>query len=143
MSIPESTTSQSAPFEFGTEDNTLFKDLGSKMLFVGMFFSVIGLLTTVLGVLTVLSKEVTPGIVSLLISGILYVAIGIWTRSAGAEFAAIASTHGADRTHLFGALHNLKKFYTLMYWLAIIATAFFLVTLVYSLFMSGPVQPVA
>lgn len=130
--------------EFGPDENALFADLSSKMHFVGMFFTVVGLLAIVVGVITLLSRDTSPGLLALMFTGVLHIAVGVWTRGAGREFRAIVETRGADRTHLFGALQNLRKFYALMYWMAVASIGMLLVSLIFAILSNGSaVRPVA
>ena len=67
-------------YEFDKDQNALMGDLGSKMQFVGMFSIVIGALVLMGGVLAANAESFNPGG---FIAGLLYIALGAWTRSAG------------------------------------------------------------
>ena len=65
----------------------------------------------------------------------MYLLIGIWTRSAAASFQLIVDTTDRDISHLMDALEALRKFYTLLYLLIMIAVIAFLVGLGMQLFL--------
>jgi hypothetical protein len=133
-----------APYEFEPAQNRLFEDLGGRMKFVGLFFKVIGALAVVVGAITATSRETDAGIVALVVLGVVHLALGFWTRRAGAEFLAVARTRDADMGHLLHALGHLKKAYTLIYWWALLAMGLLLVSLVASIVLrEGAVVPVA
>ncbi len=133
----QSTTGQ---YEFGADQNAIMGDLGSKMQFVGMFTIVIGTLGLIGGVLA-LNTDATrsPGI---FIMSLLYIAIGAWTRSAGAGFRQIVATRGADITHLMDALSNVRRVYSLFYWICIIAIALLVISMLIMVFWSAGPEPV-
>lgn len=121
-------------YEFDREQNALLGDLGSKMQFVGMFAIVIGSLVLVGGVLAANSEAFNPGA---FISGLLYIAIGAWTRSAGASFRDVVTTKGADITHLIEALGDVRRVYTLFYWICIFAIALLVISLLVMLYWTS------
>lgn len=126
--FPTSTDEDSRPqYEFDRTQNALIGDLGSKMRFVGMFSIVIGILVLLGGVLAANPEAFNPGG---LISGLLYIAIGAWTRSAGAAFHEVVATKGADITHLMNALTDVRRIYTLVYWICILAIALLVLSLI-------------
>src|SRR5262249_53116037 len=114
----------SPQYEFSTEENALFASLAHKMRWVGLFFTVVGvlsLLVTALLVAAIYRNQLPAGWVSQLppeaqshlrdlppnsrlwgfalnagLSGLIYLLIGLWTRSAAASFLRIATTQGRD-----------------------------------------------
>jgi hypothetical protein len=53
--------------------------------------------------------------ISSAVNGLLYVLIGMWTRSAGRSFQQVVDTTGSDIQHLMNALAELNKMYALIY----------------------------
>lgn len=125
---PESPAGQ---YEFDRGQNALLGDLGSKMQFVGLFAIVIGSLVIVGSILTANARPFNLGP---LISGILYIALGAWTRSAGTSFREVVTTKGADITHLMDALGDVRRVYTLFYWICLFAIAFLVLSLLIVLY---------
>jgi len=64
-----------------------------------------------------------------LVNGLIYLLIGVWTRSAAGSFQKIVDTQGHDIGHLMDALGALNRMYTLISTLIIIGLLLFLVTL--------------
>jgi hypothetical protein len=60
------------------------------------------------------------------INGLLYLLLGVWTRSAGGSFKQIVRTRGSDISHLMEALSSLNKMYSLIYALIVIGVLLFL-----------------
>jgi len=59
-----------------------------------------------------------------IIQGIVQIIIGFWTNKAASAFKQIVTTQGNDIENLMGALGELRKLYTLQYWLYIVALIF-------------------
>jgi hypothetical protein len=53
--------------------------------------------------------------ISSAVNGLLYLLIGMWTRSAGRSFQQVVDTTGSDIRHLMDALAELNKMYALIY----------------------------
>jgi hypothetical protein len=103
------------PYEFTAEQNAIVAALGTKMQFVGLVVLALG----VVAVLTGFSRskyDARP-----ILAGVLYALIGFWTSRAGSQFRSIADTRGHDVSHLMAALVDLRKLYTLQYWVCLIA----------------------
>jgi hypothetical protein len=83
------------------------------MFFVGLFAVVIGVLTLTLGILR---ADAGTGL-----AGVLYLVIGGWTARAGGAFRSVAVTTGHDISSLMAALDDLRKVFTLQYWLCLVA----------------------
>src|SRR5262249_43319151 len=62
------------------------------------------------------------------VNGLLYLLIGVWTRSAGGSFKQVVETQGGDIRHLMDALSSLNKMYSLVYTLILLALLLFLAT---------------
>jgi hypothetical protein len=54
------------------------------------------------------------------VTGLFYLLLGVWTRSAGASFQMIVDTQGSDIQHLMDGLGSLHQMYTLLYTLLVI-----------------------
>jgi hypothetical protein len=63
------------------------------------------------------------------VNGLLYLLIGVWTRSSASSFQMIVDTKGHDISHLMNALHSLNKMYTLIYTIIMIGVLLLLITL--------------
>jgi ABC-type bacteriocin/lantibiotic exporter with double-glycine peptidase domain len=89
------------------------------MRFVAYFTIGLGVLIAIGGLFTVLR-----GGISNIITGVVQIIIGVWTNKAASSFKLIANTQGNDIENLMGALGELRKLYTLQYWLLIITLIF-------------------
>jgi hypothetical protein len=110
---PQADPAEGDTFEFSPEQNLLFAALGSRMQFVGFF-------TLGLGVVAVL-MDLGRKNGGLILAGVLYGLIGLWTARAGSQFRSVAWTRAHDISHLMAAVRDLKKMYTLQYWICLIA----------------------
>lgn len=119
---------ESREYEFSSSQNELIKNLADKMRFVAAFLIAVGALGVIGGLLTL-----ARGGLSNIISAVVYILIGVWTNNASSAFRRIVETSGSDIENLMGALGELRKLYTLQYWLLIIAFIFIAVALVFSL----------
>ena len=54
------------------------------------------------------------------VNGLIYLLIGVWTRSAAGNFRKIVDTQGHDISHLMDALGALNRMFTLIYTLIVI-----------------------
>lgn len=117
-------------YEFSGSQNELIADLAKKMNFVGILLIAGAILSIISGVV-VLIAAFSRGIFDLssIIQGVLFLLVGLWTRNAAQSFKRVVSTSGADIENLMGALGELRKLYTLQYWLAIIVLIFLVLTL--------------
>lgn len=116
---------ESQRYEFSGSQNELIKNLADKMRLVGYFLIVAGVLGVVGGVLAL-----RAGGLGNIISGVVYILIGFWTNNASSGFQRIVKTQGNDIENLMGALGELRKLYTLQYWLLIVFLAFLALLLV-------------
>ncbi len=125
--------SNDTSFEFDESQNAVLGDLHKKMQFVGMLFLIMGGFT-ILGGLGSMVSEGASGIANIL-SGGVYLAIGIWTRRAAASFREIVDTEGSDIDHLMSALGQLLNLYRLQYWMITVLLVVVVLSLVAGIFM--------
>lgn len=117
-------------YEFNTTQERLIRELTVKMRFVGYILIAVGILLILGGIV-----RIGQGGIGGIINGIIQLLIGIWTSQAAASFKQIVKTQGNDIENLMDALKELKKLYTLQYWLFIIALVFIFVGLIAAIFM--------
>jgi hypothetical protein len=147
-------------YEFTPEQNNLLRSLAGKMSLVGLLGVVVGLLNLISALMLLvfifqdpLPPEVLEQIPAearaklphtnflwgLFIQGaavgLIFLLIGIWTRSAAASFRDVATTTGRDISHLMDGLGSLHKMYALMYTFIVIALIFFVVGLALQLYL--------
>ena len=122
---------ESREYEFSSSQNELIKNLADKMRFVAYFLIAVGALGALGGLLSL-----RTGGVGNIISAVVYILIGVWTNSASSAFRRIVETSGSDIENLMGALGELRKLYTLQYWLLIIALIFIAIALVFALILT-------
>ncbi|NET44581.1 hypothetical protein [Okeania sp. SIO2B3] len=109
-------------YEFEHSQNELILDLSNKMRFVSYFLIAIGVLSGIIGLLSI-----NPGAI---IQGVVQTFIGTWTLNAASSFKLIVDTEGNDIVNLMGALGELRKLYRLQYWLLVNALVFMAMVLV-------------
>jgi hypothetical protein len=97
-------------YEFQPSENKVIGELASKMNFVGLFLLAVGVLVIAHGV--VVAVHWGP-----IISGTLTCVVGIWTQRASVSFRNVVHTEGRDISHLMRALEDLRKLYSLQFWL--------------------------
>lgn len=107
---------QSQPYEFDQAQNRLIRELSQKMSFVGYFLIALGVLLILVGIV-----RFRIGGFGNLIQGVIQIIIGIWTKQAATSFQLIVNTQENDIQNLMGALRELRKLYTLQYWIFLIA----------------------
>jgi hypothetical protein len=99
-------------YEFNEEENATILDLSKKMKFVG----IIGI---ALGISEVFHSFF--GERSEIINGIVAIVLGVWTINASRYFKNIVDTSGNDIRNLMDALREMKKLYSLQFWMEIMA----------------------
>lgn len=104
----------SSNYEFDNSQNVLIGQLANRMKFVSIFLIIGGVLTAVFGFFGAVEG------IGEIISGVADFLIGIWTYQASTAFKRIVDTQGQDIENLMGALGELRKLYTLQYWVLII-----------------------
>lgn len=118
-------------YEFSDSQNELIGDLAKKMNFVGILMVASGVVSLIAGIVT-LFAAFSRGTFdfSSIVNGVLLILIGLWTRNAAQSFSRVVNTTGTDIENLMGALGELRKLYTLQYWLIIIVLIFLVLALV-------------
>jgi hypothetical protein len=110
---PSASKTGDKQYEFKPAENKIIGQLAFKMQFVGLFLLVMGLIIIAIGVAVVFHAG--P-----IISGTLACVVGLWTQRASMSFKNVVQTEGRDITHLMDALDDLRKLYTLQYWLLVL-----------------------
>ena len=108
---------QHEEYEFTDAQNQIISQLASKMGWVAMFGLVVGVMIAVLGIFSLGSDG--QGLV-FLVQSVFVIMIALWTRRAALGFRQVVETTGSDITNVMSALGELKKLYTLHYWLIIV-----------------------
>lgn len=116
---------ESKEYEFNSRENELIRGLASKMNFVAILMIAGGILGILAGVIILVGRVSNstqgPSLdLSSLVQGIFLLVTGIWTRTAAIAFKQVVQTTGRDIENLMAALKELRKLYTLQYWLAIV-----------------------
>jgi hypothetical protein len=112
-------------YEFDSGQNALIGLLAKRMKWVAWFMFAFAGIAGIAGVMTL-----NAGGASAIVQAVLMLIIAVWTRRAAIAFEMIVQTEGSDITNLMGALGELKKLYTLQYWVIIIAIVFVVIALV-------------
>ncbi len=86
---------------------------------VGIFMAAIGALALA-GCVTSALRARPDLAVMLALGAAFFLAIASWTVKAGREFRRIVDTRGSDIPHTMNALAQLRRFYTLHFWLIIV-----------------------
>jgi hypothetical protein len=81
-----------------------------------------------------LFTPVTVTALSVLLSGLVLLLIGVWTQKAAGGFAGIVLTRGQDISRLMDALSALRQKYSLIYYLMMFAALSMLVSLGVSIY---------
>ncbi len=106
-------------YEFTSEQNQLIADLARKMKGVGVFMYAIGGLALAGGISGALRSRPDLLVILALVAA-FFLAIATWTFQAGREFGRIVATEGHDIPHTMTALAQLRRFYTLHFWLILV-----------------------
>ena len=101
------------------------------MRFVSYFLIGLGILVAIGGLVLI-----ARGGLGNIIQGIVQIVIGVWTNKAASAFKQIVNTQGNDIENLMSALGELRKLYTLQYWLYIVALIFVAIGLVLAITVS-------
>jgi hypothetical protein len=112
--LPGGSKSTEKQYEFKPQENKIIGELAAKMHFVGLFMLAIGLLVIAIGAVVVV--HIGP-----IITGTLTCLVGLWTQRASVSFKNVVYTEGRDISHLISALEDLRKLYSLQFWLLILA----------------------
>lgn len=116
-------------YEFSSSQNKLIKQLADKMRFVSYFLIGVGVINVIIGIIGFFS-EALRGSFGEIITGILLSFLGFWTYKASISFKRIVTTQGNDIENLMRALRELRKLYTLQYWLLIVTLIFIVIGIV-------------
>ena len=109
-------------YEFTAEQNHLIADLAKKMLCLGIFLLLTGALALAGCCASAWSSRADAAVV-LVLAAAFFLAIGSWTVAASGSFRRIVETEGHDIPHTMAALAQLRRFYTLHFWLIIVYLA--------------------
>jgi hypothetical protein len=123
-------------YEFDEGQNELIGALANRMSWVANFMILLAAIAIVGGFATL--RDEGAGSIG---QGIIVLILAVWTRKAAQSFHGIVRTEGSDVTNLMAALGELKKLYTLQYWLIIVAIAIVVLFLV--LMLIGSVTAVS
>ncbi len=134
VAVPRRSQMEFQQYEFSSSQNELITQLAEKMRFVAYFTIGLGVLVAIAGLFTLLR-----GGISNIITGVVQIIIGVWTNKAASSFKLIVNTQGNDIENLMGALGELRKLYTLQYWLLILSLIFAALGLVLAL-VSAPLR---
>lgn len=113
-------------YEFDARQNELVGELAKRMLWVAYFLLLAGALVGVVGMGTLTER----GIFSLIQAGFMII-IGVWTKRAAAAFDGIVQTEGSDIANLMVALGELRKLYTLQFWVIALAIGMLVILLMF------------
>jgi hypothetical protein len=129
--MTDTTEMRAAQFEFDSSQNLVIGDLGKKMNFVGILLIIVGVLVLLGAVFALVGGR--PGDALDGISGVVTLLIGLWTRKASSAFRQIVATGGQDISNLMAALAQLRKLYSLQYWLILIVLGVIVLALIVGL----------
>ncbi len=116
------------PYEFNNTQNQLIRELSAKMRFVSYFLIGLGILAAIGGII-----QIASGGLGNIVYGIIQIVIGFWTQKAASNFRKIVDTQGNDIDNLMDSLGELRKLYTLQYWLYIVALIFVALGVVFAI----------
>lgn len=125
--------SQPVGYEFTIAQNESIRVLSRRMKFVGIFYVIASVLMGLAGLVALFIAPLIGVLYLILLTPQLL--IGIWTINAASSFKLVVDTRGHDIPHLMNALTSLRKLYTLMFWLLIVALAFMVVAIAAGIFM--------
>jgi hypothetical protein len=117
-------TSTTAAWEFTPQQTFLLSRLAQRMRAVGLALMV---LAALLGLRAALGGDAI-GLLAVQ-AGLVLGFTGFWSVRAAAELSRVATTDGADMTHLMGALGEIRKLHELQFWIFLAAALLLGVTL--------------
>lgn len=109
-------------YEFTADQNVVIGGLAGKMKLVAIFLVTIGILSAMV-------NWVQGSIITGLILGLVYALIGVWTFDAARSFRKIVDTQGSDISHLIDALKDMRRIYTLQFWVILVASILILIAI--------------
>jgi hypothetical protein len=119
-------------YEFKPSENQIIGELAGKMHFVGLFMIATGLLVIAIGAFGINLRQGIPATLdslSPIFTGTLTCVVGLWTQRASVSFKNVVYTEGRDISHLIAALEDLRKLYSLQFWLLILGLILAAITL--------------
>lgn len=123
--MPDATTQH----EFSADDNATFDRLVLRMRGVGFWLELYGFLLIGWFVFRVIPRN---GVMTIepfnLVTGLVFLFLGHWTRRGGRAFKTITQTQGNDLTHLMNAIRELSKLYGLIDRLILLGVVLLIVT---------------
>jgi hypothetical protein len=122
-----------APYEFTPSQDDIIATLAKKMKFVGVFYLVASAIVALAGFVAFFFSPLVALFYLLMVTPELL--IGIWTVHAAHSFKLVVETKGRDIPHLMDALTDLRKLYTLMFWLLLAAFVFVLLVIAAGIFL--------
>ena len=115
-------------YEFTMGQDDIIRSLSKKMKFVGVFYVVVSAIVGLAGLgFMFLNAWIGLFYMIMLTPPLL---IGIWTLNAAKSFKLVVDTKGHDVPHLMNALNSLRKLYTMIFWILIIALVFMVIAIV-------------
>lgn len=115
-------------YEFTPEQDAVIRELARKMQGVGVFMIVLAALALAGFVTGLATEPARPGLAWIAVAAFLGL-IGWWTVRAARELLQVADTEGADIPHLMRAFGELKKFYSLHFWLIVVYLVLIVLTI--------------
>jgi hypothetical protein len=103
-------------YEFDSNQNELIAVLAKRMTWVGRFMIALSVFAIIAGLVNFGEDGLNA-----IIQGTLIIILAVWTLRAAAAFTNITTTEGSDISNLMTALGELRKLYTLQYWLVVVA----------------------
>jgi hypothetical protein len=116
-----------SPYEFTPAQDEIIRTLAGKMKFVGVFYIVASCFVALAGLIAFFFSPLVGLFYLILLTPELL--IGIWTIHASYSFKLVVDTQGRDIPHLMSALTDLRKLYTLIFWLLLAAFVFVLLAI--------------
>lgn len=107
---------QAMEYEFDSGQNELLRTLGRRMKWVARFMIAFSVVLAIGGIASLGDDAVGP-----IAQAVLTFVLALWTRRAAAAFEDMVETEGSDISSLMYALLQLKKLYTLQYWVMLLA----------------------
>ena len=108
-------TTETPQHEFTNDHNAVFSRLAHKMRGVGFWFEIYGILMLLVFTFKLWPRagnfEIAP---TDLLTGLVFLFLGHWTRRSGKGFQKLADSEGSDLTHLMRAMQELSRVYGLI-----------------------------
>lgn len=125
--------SQPVGYEFTKAQNESIRVLSGRMKFVGIFHVIASVFIGFAGLVALFIAPLIGVLYLIMLAPQLL--IGIWTINAANSFELVVNTRGHDIPHLINALSSLRRLYTLMFWLLIVALIFMVVAIAAGIFL--------